>query len=205
MRKSINDFFDWAVIIVGFIILILALFGVDDDYLILPIVISSVIVLYYSVRALVLFVFMRPVFDWHLIYGNFLRKICCLILLTPFALTGITAIFIDSPKELAYEDNLYKCSDQGVPCNIKHKQESPNLFWSTYYHFVDPGNQHMTTSQSGRGWSALIAILGVFLLNGLLVSSIIGWIDSRKEKWLKGEVKYPSFFAKEETLCNYWR
>lgn len=198
MRKSINDFFDWAVIIVGFIILILALFGVDDDYLILPIVISSVIVLYYSVRAFVLFVFMRPVFDWHLIYGNFLRKICCLILLTPFALTGITAFFIDSPKELAYEDNLYECSDQGVPCYVKHKQESPNLFWSTYYHFVDPGNQHMTTTQNGRGWSALIAILGVFLLNGLLVSSIVGWIDSRKEKWLKGEVRYKLFLKLNE-------
>ena len=51
----------------------------------------------------------------------------------------------------------------------------------------------MTRSQSGRGWSALIAILGVFLLNGLLVSSIVGWVDSRKEKWLKGEVRYPRF------------
>lgn len=193
MRKSINDIFDWAVIIGGGITLILALFGVDDDFLKLPIVISSVIVLYNLVRALVLFFFMKPLFDWHLINGNFLRKICCLVLLMPFALTGITAIFIDSPKELAYEDNLYKCSEQGVPCYAKHKQESPNLFWSTYYHFVDPGNQHMTTSQNGRGWSALIAILGIFLLNGLLVSSIIGWIDSRKEKWLKGEVRYKCF------------
>ena len=196
MRKSINDFFDWAIIILGCITLILALFGANDNFLIWPISISFLIVLYYLVRVVVLFFFRRPLFDWHLINGHFLRKICCLILLMPFALTGITAIFIDSPKELAYEDNLYKCSDQGVPCNVKHKQESPNLFWSTYYHFVDPGNQHMTTSQNGRGWSALIAILGVFLLNGLLVSSIVGWIDSRKEKWLKGEVKYRGFLHK---------
>ncbi len=202
MRKSINDIFDWAVIIVGCITLILALFGVDDevddDFLKWSIVISFVIVLYHLVRVFVLFLFMRPLFDWHLINGNFLRKICCLILLMPFVLTGITAIYIDSPKELAYEDNLYECSDQGVPCHIKHKQESPNLFWSTYYHFIDPGNQHMTTSQCGRGWSALIAILGVFLLNGLLVSSIVGWIDSRKEKWLKGEVKYLCFLRRKK-------
>ncbi|MBR2451975.1 MAG: hypothetical protein IKB37_02240 [Rikenellaceae bacterium] len=196
MRKSINNIFDWAVIIVGGITLILALFGVDNDFLKLPIIISFGIVLYWLVRAFLLFVYKRPLFDWHLINGNFLRKICCLILLMPFALTGISAHFIDSPKELAYEDNLYECGDQGVPCVIKHKQESPNLFWSTYYHFLDPGNQHMTTSQNGRGWSALIAILGVFLLNGLLVSSIVGWIDSRKEKWLKGEVKYPCFLRR---------
>ncbi len=80
-----------------------------------------------------------------------------------------------------------------LPKTIISKQEDPSIFWTVYYHFIDPGNQHMTTSQSGRGWSALIAILGVFLLNGLLVSSIIGWIDSRKEKWLKGEVRYKWF------------
>ena len=55
MRKSINDIFDWTIIIVGCTTLILALFGVDDDFLTLPIVISSGIVLYYSVRAFVLF------------------------------------------------------------------------------------------------------------------------------------------------------
>lgn len=83
-----------------------------------------------------------------------------------------------------------------LPKTIISKQEDPSIFWTVYCHFIDPGNQHMTTSQSGRGWSALIAILGVFLLNGLLVSSIIGWIDSRKEKWLKGEVKYRGFLHK---------
>lgn len=48
----------------------------------------------------------------------------------------------------------------------------------------------MTTTPSGRIWASLIAILGVFLLNGLLVSSIIGWIDSRKEKWQNGSLRY---------------
>lgn len=86
--------------------------------------------------------------------------------------------------------------DKTLPDSIKTKQEDPPVFWTVYYHFIDPGNQHMTTSKNGRGWSALIAILGVFLLNGLLVSSIVGWIDSRKEKWLKGEVKYRGFLHK---------
>lgn len=131
-----------------------------------------------------------------------------------------------SPKNLVYDENLYtidtirltkdrlKDTTYLIKCNLtklndstavqKCKipdpgisvQTSPSIFWTVYYHFIDPGNQHMTTSQSGRGWSALIAILGVFLLNGLLVSSIIGWIDSRKEKWLKGEIKYRGFLHK---------
>lgn len=86
-----------------------------------------------------------------------------------------------------------KLLDPGISC-----QKNPSIFWTVYYHFIDPGNQHMTTSQSGRGWSALIAILGVFLLNGILVSSIVGWVDRRKEKWLKGEVKYPYFLRRKK-------
>ena len=111
-------------------------------------------------------------------------------------------IFADSVYIKAH--NLYVKNDTVVmqknklPDSITSKQEDPSIFWTVYYHFIDPGNQHMTTSQSGRGWSALIAILGVFLLNGLLVSSIIGWIDSRKEKWLKGEVKYPCFLRRKK-------
>ncbi len=54
-----------------------------------------------------------------------------------------------------------KLKDSGIA-----KQNSPSVFWTVYYHFIDPGNQHMTTSQSGRILSALIAILGVFLVNG---------------------------------------
>ena len=80
--------------------------------------------------------------------------------------------------------------DKTLPDSIKTKQEDPPVFWTVYYHFIDPGNQHMTTTPSGRIWASLIAILGVFLLNGLLVSSIIGWIDSRKEKWQNGSLRY---------------
>lgn len=77
--------------------------------------------------------------------------------------------------------------------SINYKQEDPSVFWTVYYHYIDPGNQHMTLSKNGRNWSALIAILGVFLLNGLLVSSLVGWIDNRKEKWYNGEIRYRYF------------
>ena len=70
------------------------------------------------------------------------------------------------------------------------QQESPTLFWGVYYHFIDAGNQHMTSTKMGRAYAALFAILGVLMLNGLLVSSILGWVDRRKERCLNGEIRY---------------
>lgn len=77
-----------------------------------------------------------------------------------------------------------------LPKEVKSRQENPPFLWGVYFHFMDPGNQHMTSSKDGRLWAVLIAVLGVFLLNGLLVSSIVGWIDSRKSRWIKGEIHY---------------
>lgn len=86
--------------------------------------------------------------------------------------------------------NAYTFSTSNLPESVSARQTNPPLFWTVYYHFIDPGNQHMTTSKEGRCWAAIIAILGVFLLNGLLISAIIGWIDSRKERWHKGDIRY---------------
>ena len=141
----------------------------------------------------------RPVFDAHLIMGSFLRRVCCVVVLTPSILAVTGWFVVESPKELMYDDHLYEQTDS-LTTDIRSKQTSPNLYWSTYYHFIDPGNEHMTTTKTGRVMSALIGILGVFLLNGLLVSSMIGWIDSRKDKWIKGEVKYKRFLDRN---CHY--
>ena len=177
----------------------------------------------YVVYAAILWFLMRPKFDWHLTNGHFLRKVCCLVLLAPSMLTSIVVHHIDSPKQMVYEENLYhtkECKrdsicgiissyqkdslseqsvtlytlvDEKLPDSVAKKQTDPSPYWTVYYHFIDPGNQHMVTTEKGRQWAALISILGVFLLNGLLVSSIIGYIDSRKEKWQKGEVRYKWF------------
>lgn len=139
----------------------------------------------------------RIAFDWHLVNGNFMRRVICLVILLPFSVTLVMSIInkidssaCDSPMEIIYEKNLYKNGSDNIPEKIAVKQESPTIFWSVYYHFMDPGNQHMTLSKEGRGWTGLAAILGVIMLNGFLVSSIIGWIDGRKERWKKGEIRY---------------
>ena len=79
---------------------------------------------------------------------------------------------------------------EGMAVDAVNGQTGPNLLWSVFYHFVDPGNQHMTTTDKGRHWAFAIALLGVILMNGLLVSTMISWIDRRKERWSNGEVRY---------------
>lgn len=188
---------DYTAITVGVMTIITTFIKPESDHLEDLITSGAVLCSVYILRALYLW-FIKPKFDWHLHNGNFLRKVICIAVLTPCLLTSLIGFknllgdaSIKDSKELVKEDALYK-SDIDC-CGLKDKQTDPPLLWSIYYHFIDPGNQHMTSTQNGRGWAGLIAILGVFLLNGLLVSSIIGWIDSRKEKWLKGEVRYKWF------------
>lgn len=91
-----------------------------------------------------------------------------------------------------------------LPEHIHQNQTDPSLLWTVFYHFIDPGNQHMTTSESGRRWAAILSILGVFLLNGLLITTLISIIDRRKEQWRRGEVRYSShIFGLLSPLHNY--
>lgn len=189
MKKII----DYIVIIIGIMTLILMLTNYDSDskYLDYLSFVATIVCLLYVSYVIYLYIF-RPRFDWHLLKGGFLRKLTIFVLLTPFLLaTCIRITPITSPKELVCEDVLYESKIDSV--SLKQNQDDPSLYWSVYYHFIDPGNQHMTATTCGRGWAGFIAILGVFLLNGLLVSSIVGWIDIRKERWLKGEVRYNNF------------
>ena len=139
----------------------------------------------------------RPKFDWHLINGHFMRRVCCLVLLMPSMLSSVGLMFMDSPKELFFDSQLYASDDEDLPEEIRSHQESPNIYWNTYYHFVDPGNQGMATTKEARIWVVVIATCGMILFNGLLVSSIVGWIDQRKGKWLSGEIKYDGFLRRK--------
>jgi|GEM_PF-52703 len=191
--------------------------------------ITAICGLIYVIYPFYLYFSKRIDFDWHLIHGHFLRKVCALVLLTPIMVSSLMSFFIDSPKEMVYETDLYTNNKtvidtlgtfrNSVPTlvlndtlyakvhgyeiqsdsvvtvknrleNISSRQKDPSLFWAVYYHFIDPGNQHMSTSWLGRIFAAIAAILGVFLLNGLLVSSIIGWVDRRKERLRNGDIDY---------------
>lgn len=142
----------------------------------------------YYLYALRLWLCNKPKFDWHLINGAFMRKVLILVLLTPFIFALTTLIFT------SIKGNGFHLVDIGSHQPPKNPY-SP--FMEVLYHFIDPGNLHT----AGEGTSYLvfiIAICGVFLLNGVLISSIVGWIDKRKERYLQGLEPYQRFLKRKE-------
>lgn len=188
LKKLFRQFGDQITIAVGSILFVLAVSLPDSKLIWALIAVAGILGLVYMIRGLVICCNSVKL-DWHLIHGHFLRKVSCVVILMPFVITTIFSIFVLS-KDLVFDPQLYEIGDRSLSYDILFSQESPNLFWTVYYHFIDAGNQHMTASLPGRVLAAIIAMLGVFLLNGLLVSSIIGEVDKRKERWLKGEAKY---------------
>ncbi len=230
LKLSRNGIVDiWAMGIGGVFIVLNLLFP-SSCLVKWGVVVPAILGIYYVGFPIYLFWKRKVEFDWHLIYGHYLRKVVALVLLIPSLITTAFMCLNLIPgrdleaKDLVYDENLYSqtifkdtlllsqgvvhdtlwtkshaCEVRGdsvfvsksnLPESISSKQVDPPLYWSVYYHFIDPGNQHMSTSYWGRICAALAAILGVFLLNGLLVSSIIGWVDRRKEKWMNGELDY---------------
>ncbi len=147
--------------------------------------IPSAVCILYLLKIIGAYAFQRPEFDWHLVNGNFLGKVICLVILMPILLTT----FIRDKETGA--DGLIQPNIRENAVETQDIDKEDNLFWTVFVHFIDPGLQ-VNASKDGnaRNWSAIIAMLGIFLLNGLLVSSVIAWVDKRKENWLKGETRY---------------
>ena len=76
----------------------------------------------------------------------------------------------------------------GFPERINH--DSPSLFWTVLYHFIDPGNQHMAMSSRGRFITFVISVLGCIIMTGLLITMLISMFERRRERWAKGELRY---------------
>lgn len=200
--KVFKTLIDWAFIVVGLCFLMLYIINPDNKFPCWIVFLLGAIGLYYIIAPLWMYLFNRIKFDWYLVNSNFLKKVCCLVIYMPFVILmnmhiayycsfkwkmpEITARhMVDSDdmfRELSKSPGLVKKAELDV--------QDPSLFWTVYYHFIDPGNQHMATSSKGRPWAALVSILGVFMVNGLLVTSIIGYIDRRKAMWCNGEIRY---------------
>ncbi|MBQ5873082.1 MAG: hypothetical protein IIW58_02945 [Bacteroidales bacterium] len=186
MKEKIKNFFksEWLdYYVVGFGILSIILLSVFDCCWLNWVLISlnAIIGGCYYYYALYLWFLRKPEFDWHLINGAFLRKVLILVLLTPFIFALISLC----------------CGQIGKGLVTKQTAELTNPLWGAYYHFIDPGNQHI--AEGNTTWLAtIIAICGVFLLNGVLISSIVGWIDKRKERYLQGLEPYQRFLKRKE-------
>lgn len=124
-------------------------------------------------------IFLRKiVFDRILVNG--FSKYVIFIVLFPFIFFWIFRY--DSSELLAESPS---CLD-----SITKSEDSLHLLWAYFYHFLDPGNQHMVVNPNARIPVFVISILGVFFFNGLLVTAFINWVDQRREKCLKGKIRY---------------
>ncbi len=194
LQKYMKCLFDILALVIGALSFLFSFFGFPKTSLVFC-SLSALLCVVYLLYAIYLLC-NKVKFDWHLINGNYFRKVVCIVILLPSLF--VTCINLhyspilhrsEPQKELVFDNSLYMVNDQ-INSSIRIHQESPSLYWSVFYHFVDPGNQHMTTTKTGRTWAALIAIVGVFVFNGLLVTTVIAWIDRRKERWMKGEARY---------------
>ncbi len=193
MKEKIRKFFlsgQFDYCAVGFGILsIILLLAFDCCWLNWVLIgLNALMCIGYYLYALRLWLCNKPKFDWHLINGAFMRKVLVLVLLTPFIFALTTLIFT------SIKGNGFHLVDIGSHQPPKNPY-SP--FMEVLYHFIDPGNLHT----AGEGTSYLvfiIAICGVFLLNGVLISSIVGWIDKRKERYLQGLEPYQRFLKRKE-------
>ena len=186
MKEKIRKFFlsgRFDYYVVGFGILSIILLSVFDccwlNWVLIGL--NAIIGGCYYYYALRLWLCNKPEFDWHLINGAFMRKVLVLVLLTPFIFALISLC----------------CGQIGKGLVTGETAELTNPLWGAYYHFIDPGNQHI--AEGNTTWLAtIIAICGVFLLNGVLISSIVGWIDKRKERYLQGLEPYQRFLKRKE-------
>ena len=193
MKEKIRKFFlsgQFDYCAVGFGILsIILLLAIDCCWLNWALIgLNALMGIGYYLYALRLWLCNKPKFDWHLINGAFMRKVLVLVLLTPFIFALTTLIFT------SIKGNGFHLVDIG---SHQHPENPYSPFMEVLYHFIDPGNFHT----AGEGTSYLvfiIAICGVFLLNGVLISSIVGWIDKRKERYLQGLEPYQRFLKRKE-------
>lgn len=150
--------------------------------------------------------------DRMLVKGHFIMKVITFVVLIPFVITALVQIgnfgcellkgekwelkptdLITSEKVAANQNDANTAglilAGQNNKDSSGSSKERVSLFWNIYYHFVTPGSQHMATSK-GRGLAGLIAIIGIILLNGLLISTLTSWFERRRNQWINGEIRY---------------
>lgn len=123
-------------------------------------------------------------FDRMIAKGN-LKYLLLTIFGLPFLVWAIGAVF---------QDYFF-----GVTTDFKNC-----LLLETYENFIN-FNQDTNSGISHRLYALFVGILGVFLLNGILVSAIVSWVEKRSERWKQGELYYNEkrWFHPQYALNHY--
>lgn len=114
-------------------------------------------------------------------------------------------------KTVSYNLTIVSNNRDSISSSLKEKidsvsdrQQKPSLFWSVYYHIIDPGNQHMASTPLARFFAVLLSIFGTVLLGGLFISILTNIFDNRRERWKNGMLRYNRFFKNYYVIlgCN---
>ena len=167
-------------------------------------VLLEVLAVVYVVHNINVAIFYPAKFDWLMSKGAFIWRIALFVLSFPLVVSFVIHLVNPvmkhdvAPAEVVYSAEML---DDGVDAkqlraDINDTDSSPSLLWTLYYHFIDPGNQHITPTLRGRIIAGICAGFGVILLNGLLISVLIGAFDVRRDKWRSGTLRYDRFLRR---------
>lgn len=144
----------------------------------------GMVALAYTVYFVVFFCVEKIQRDVILVKKNYWFWVLLLVVAIPFVFARFI-LLTDVPNlELLDEANSYA---------IVHEDGAPKagpVMWSVFFHYIDSGNQHIT-SAGGRAVAGVLTLFGIFLFNGLLVSTILSWASRRKSQWQNGAIRYP--------------
>ena len=167
-------------------------------------VVLEVLAVVYVVHNINVCVFYPAKFDWLMSKGTFIWRIALFVLSFPLVVSF--AIHLTNPameRDIAPAEVVYSVDMLGNDVDAEHlrtqigeQDSSPSLLWTLYYHFIDPGNQHVAPTLRGRIIAGVCACFGVILLNGLLISVLIGAFDVRRDRWRSGTLRYDRFLRR---------
>lgn len=204
-----NHSIDIAALVLGAIAIFVGLYVDGDSHWLWKVlngivtILGGVAGMFYVCGAFVLYFRRRVEFDRLLAQGSYLMRVAIIVMLIPSILSmffGVVALFFDdakareeAPKQYVVVQSVEDGDELRVVEVVDNKSNGLpmfSIFRSVYYHYMDATYQRSVDGGLGRALSAVFAILGVLLLNGLLVSTIIGWVDGRKQRWGRGVIHY---------------
>lgn len=138
----------------------------------------------YTVYFITFFITEKIQRDVILVKKQYWVWVILLVVAIPFVFTRYMLLADVPSTDMLDEHNTYALvPEEGDP-------KAGAALWSVFFHYIDPGNQHISVS-SGRTIGGIVTLLGIILFNGLLLSTILSWIDRRKEQWYHGAIRYP--------------
>lgn len=119
------------------------------------------------------------------------RQLLLLLILTVSIWIGLFAIAKFAHLRSRDILSIQKASVEEVgvgDLDLSGEEEFP-LWWTIYYHFIDPGSQH-ESSPRARWLVMLISFLGTVVMSGIFISTFSNIFERRVEGYKNGLLRY---------------